>query len=119
MVFDEVLEMSTAGLPQDQTVKWTYLSQRTIRDHLADKQHIVSRYQVKQMLQLRKFKKRKLLKKIAFKEVEGRNEQFERIAAYRTCFTHQGLPILSIDTKKKELLGEFTRSGSAYASGER
>lgn len=52
-------------------------------------------------------------------EVEGRNDQFEKIASYRRLFASQGLPILSIDTKKKELLGNFSREGTAYATGER
>jgi hypothetical protein len=111
--------MTIAGLAQDKDVKWTHLSQRTICDNLADKNHIFSRYHVKLMLKLRQYKKRALLKKVALNDVEGRNEQFEKIAAYRTCFTNQGLPIISIDTKKKELLGNFTRSGTAYSTSER
>lgn len=118
-LFDQILEMTTAGLPQDQTVKWTYLSQGKISDKFSDRNYIVSRYHVKQMLKIRAFKKRKLLKKNTLKEVEGRNGQFEKIAAYRNSFTRQGLPILSIDTKKKELIGEFGRSGRAYATAER
>ena len=111
--------MTIAGLPQDKDVKWTHLSQRTICDNLADKNHIVSRYHVKQMLKFRQYKKRALLKKVALKDVEGRNEQFEKIEAYRTSFTNQGLPVLSIDTKKKELLGNFSRTGTAYSTSER
>ena len=59
------------------------------------------------------------LKKIALKDVEGRNEQFEKIATYRTSLTNEGLPVISIDTKKKELLGNFSRLGTAYSILER
>lgn len=111
--------MTIAGLPQDKDVKWTHLSERTICDNLAFKDVIVSRHHVKKMLEFRKYKKRSLLKKIALKDVEGRNEQFEKIAAYRTSFASQGLPIISIDTKKKELLGNFSRTGTAYSTSER
>ena len=68
------------------------------------------------MLKFRQYKKRALLKKITLKDVEGRNEQFDKIAAYRTSFTNEGLPVISIDTKKKELLGNFSRSGIAYST---
>jgi hypothetical protein len=111
--------MTIAGLPQDKDVKWTHLSQRTIGDNLAAINQVTSRYHINQMLKYRQYKKRALLKKIALKDVEGRNEQFEKIAAYRTSFANKGLPVISIDTKKKELLGNFSRSGTAYSTAER
>ena len=36
-----------------------------------------------------------------------RDQQFDYIAVQRATFTAAGLPILSIDSKKKELVGEF------------
>lgn len=48
------------------------------------------------------------------KTVEDRNEQFEYIAALKAEYGAAGDPILSIDTKKKEPLGEFYRPGSLY-----
>ena len=85
---------------------------------LALKGLIISRYYVCQMLDYRGYKKRNLLKKNALSDVEGRAEQFEKIASYRHFFSEQGLPIISIDSKKKELLGNFSRHGTAYATGE-
>lgn len=117
--FDELIASSTAGLPQDKDVKWTYLSRQQIIEGLALKGIIISRYHVGQLLDFRGYKKRNLLKKNALNDVEGRNEQFEKIAAYRRSFSEQGLPVISIDTKKKELLGNFSRSGQAYSTGER
>lgn len=111
--------MSVAGLPQDHCVKWTYYSQRQIYNRLSEVGVNISRYQVKQLLELGEYKKRKLLKMKTLKEVEGRNEQFEKIASYRTSFAECGLPIISIDTKKKELLGDFSRAGTAYSKQER
>ena len=40
-----------------------------------------------------------------------RNAQFERIAALKLEYISAGNPIISIDTKKKELLGNFFRAG--------
>jgi len=52
-------------------------------------------------------------------QVEKRNEQFEKIAVYRKRFTDMNFPILSIDTKKKELLGNFYRPGTCYSQSMR
>src|SRR5439155_9147364 len=41
-----------------------------------------------------------------------RNAQFENIARWRQEYQDAGDPLISIDTKKKELLGNFHRSGS-------
>jgi hypothetical protein len=76
---------------------------------------LVSRYQIKKMLALRAYKKRRLVKMNELKQVQGRNEQFEKIHTLRQAFLQEDLPILSIDTKKKELLGNFHRSGSTYS----
>lgn len=111
--------MSTAGLPQDKDVKWTYLSPRQIMDGLSEKGLTISLYHIKQMLGLRGYTKRRVLKMNSLQEVEGRNDQFEKIAAYRESFSAQGLPIISIDSKKKELIGNFSRTGTAYSTGER
>jgi len=43
-----------------------------------------------------------------------RNAQFERIAALKEEFLWHGFPVLSIDTKKKELLGNLHRQGHYY-----
>jgi hypothetical protein len=48
------------------------------------------------------------------KEVENRDKQFKHIAKLREQFKQKGLPILSIDTKKKEMIGNFHRDGEAW-----
>ena len=76
----------------------------------------VSPYIVKQLLELEGLGSRSMLKSKDLKVVEGRNEQFEKIQIIRQYFTDNSLPILSIDTKKKELLGNFKRVGQVYCS---
>ena len=44
-----------------------------------------------------------------------RNEQFEYIAAQREVFTTAGWPIVSVDTKKKELIGNFKNAGQSWS----
>jgi len=50
------------------------------------------------------------------KEVENRNEQFEHIAKLKSQFVENDLPVLSIDTKKKEMIGNFYRDGKAFCT---
>ena len=57
-----------------------------------------------------------MFKNRTLKVVENRNQQFEQIAKLKEDFSAQGLAILSIDTKKKELLGNFYREGKLYTS---
>ena len=44
-----------------------------------------------------------------------RNQQFENIARLKQQYLESDNPILSIDTKKKELVGNFYRDGRLYA----
>jgi len=48
------------------------------------------------------------------KEVENRNEQFEYIEKLKRQYMNKNLPVLSIDTKKKEMIGNFFRDGQVY-----
>jgi len=48
------------------------------------------------------------------KETAHRNEQFENIARLKTEYQVAGNPIISMDTKKKEYLGNFYRAGRLY-----
>ena len=52
------------------------------------------------------------------KVVEHRNEQFEYIAQQKAKYAATGNPILSMDTKKKEYLGNFYRDGRLYTQEE-
>ena len=43
-----------------------------------------------------------------------RNRQFEYINVLRTQFTDEGNPIISVDSKKKEMVGDFKNNGAAW-----
>lgn len=48
------------------------------------------------------------------KNSKDRNAQFENIARLKSDYQAEGNPIISMDTKKKEYLGNFYRDGYAY-----
>jgi hypothetical protein len=58
--------------------------------------------------------KRKALKKTAAGGHVNRNAKFECIKALRHDYEIAGNPIISVDTKKKELLGNLYRDGRLY-----
>lgn len=59
------------------------------------------------------------MKSNSLKDVKDRNEQFRNIAVLKTAFLDRNLPVLSIDTKKKELLGNYYREGTYYGQESR
>jgi hypothetical protein len=50
------------------------------------------------------------------KTVADRNEQFENIADLRASYHLAGNPVVSMDTKKKEYIGNFYRPGHLYTT---
>lgn len=118
--FLEVLHEHTAGDPMDATVRWTNLTLGEIVKALREDHGIVvSKHVVRQLLRKHNYRRRKAQKKRSLKqEIKNRNEQFENIAQLRAEFEAAGNPIVSMDTKKKEHLGNFYRDGHLYTLEE-
>jgi hypothetical protein len=95
-------------------VLWTNLSLRRLRKALAARGFRVSVKVVTQLLTKHQLGRRKALKKRSLKHHPQQDRQFQIIAQYRNLYERSGNPILSIDTKKKELIGNFFRAGHAY-----
>ena len=71
---------------------------------------------VKKLLKKHGFKKRKALKNQKIGSCENRNEQFENINSIRSEYLQNDNPIISMDSKKKELLGNLYREGHCYST---
>jgi len=113
--FLAVLKYDTAGDPLDETIRWTNLRPWEIVQRLAERYELeVSRTVVRKLLHKHHYRRRKALKKQTLKHVLHRNEQFENITRLITVYKQAGHPILSMDTKKKEYLGNFYRDGHLY-----
>lgn len=61
--------------------------------------------------------RRKITKDIPLGSSEFRQQQFDRITELRREYESLGWPVVSVDTKKKELIGCFARSGRAWTDG--
>ncbi len=94
-------------------VKWTNLSRRQIARRITELGTPVGRHVVSQLLRKHRFRRRKALKKKTMgPRNPHRNAQFENIARLKKEYLEAGLPVISMDTKKKELLGDFYRAGT-------
>ncbi len=113
-----VIEPHTAGLPQDADVIWVSISVPQISREMAGNGYDISEYIVRQILDSLGFRHRSFRKDIAMKDVKDRDAQFKNISSIRTACEEIGLPIISIDTKKKELIGNFKRSGKVLSKGQ-
>jgi hypothetical protein len=115
-VFAEIVEHQIAGSPMLGKVRWTSLKDSQIVRLFGEKGHSVSRFIVKQLTDLAGLAKRQMRKTKTANEVAGRDEQFGRIADLKAEYRARGLPVLSVDTKKKEFIGQFYRSGKSYCA---
>ncbi len=94
---------------------WVRSSLRNLCDRLAAVGHPVSPPTVGRLLKGLGYSLRVNSKKIeAASNHPDRDLQFDYIAVQRASFSVAGLPILSVDTKKKELVGDFKNAGRAW-----
>ena len=115
--FNLVIGPRIAGLPQNEEVIWVSMSAPEIARKMADKGCEVSEYIVRQILEQLGFRRRSFTKALPMKDVKDRDAQFLNIADIREKAVEINLPIISIDTKKKELVGNFKRDGKVLAIG--
>jgi len=115
--FLAILKDDIAGDPMNEKVRWTQLTHDDMKQRLSAQFTIqVSSTVIKKLLKKHGFKRRKAQKKETMKKVAGRNDQFKRIAELKALYQTVGNPIISMDTKKKEYLGNFYRDGKLYTT---
>jgi hypothetical protein len=115
-MFLEIIKDNTAGSPMDEKVRWTNLGLKAISRAFKEKGYEVSEYVVKQLLKKHKYVKRKMKKTKTVKETAERNEQFEKIKELRDKYIKDGNIVISIDVKKKEVIGIFYHEGRWYCT---
>jgi hypothetical protein len=117
--FLAVLKNYTAGDPMKEKVRWTNLKPWQIAKLLEDEYELrVSLNVVRQLLKKHNYRRRKAQKRTSRKNVAHRNEQFENIIRLKADYEAAGNPVVSMDTKKKEHLGNLYRDGQLYTLEE-
>ena len=112
---EAILETNTYGDPE-QLLTWTNLSLRKISDELKRIYNkTVSKDTVSDCLELLGYSKQANKKNLQVgKQHPKRDEMFCYINDNIKIYLSKGIPVLSIDTKKKELVGNFKNSGKEY-----
>jgi hypothetical protein len=115
---EEVLEAHSAGSPTDERVRWTDLKPQQLSRELLQRGIEVSRNTAAALLDRAGFRRRALRKELITGQVDPleRDRQFRYIGALRRLAGRCAIPALSVDTKKKELLGTLHRRGQCYGS---
>ena len=110
-MLNDLINELKAGSPTDPSVYWVHHKPREIADLYYERhaEHI-SNGMVKQQLKDLGFKYRRLSKQLPTGVYDKRNEQFDIICLLILSLSLQS-PIISIDCKKKEVLGSLHRSG--------
>ncbi len=113
----ELIERYKAGSPTDDQIFWIHLKPKELSEILFKESGIkLSHGLIKRTLKSLNYKYRKMSKNIAIGSFAQRNEQF-KIIFNLVGIMSSSSPVLSIDCKKKERLGNMYREGKCYSTG--
>lgn len=110
---DCLIEPTTRGDPES-PLRWTCKSTRKLASELQMMGHKVSHTIVAELLHLKGYSLQANQKILEGDEHPDRNAQFEFINNKTTDFINSGDPVISVDAKKKELVGNFANKGREY-----
>ena len=110
---EAIMEENTAGDPMS-CLKWTGKSSSKIAHELAVKGHRVNPRTVCRLLKDMDFSLRANVKAEEDAQHPDRDAQFRYINQQAKTFMQTGDPIISVDTKKKELVGNFKNAGQTW-----
>ncbi len=110
---EDILEENTAGDPMSR-LKWTNKSTYTIADELKNKNQNVSEVTVGRIIKQIGYSLQANVKSKENGSSAERDSQFRYINEQVRIFEKKGMPVISVDTKKKELVGNFKNNGRKY-----
>ncbi len=110
---DKILNETTAGDPMS-SIRWTCKSVRKISDQLKNMGHDVSYRTVHRLLIEMGYSLQSNRKSLSQENNPERDRQFRIINRKVTKFLREELPVISVDTKKKEIVGKFANKGVTW-----
>jgi hypothetical protein len=110
---EALVDPVTRGDPES-PLRWTSKSTRKLADELEQQGYRVSPQKVGQLLYASGYSLQATHKTLEGASQPDRNEQFEFINARVDSFQARGAPVISVDTKKKELVGDFKNAGREW-----
>jgi hypothetical protein len=110
---ERMLDDEIAGDPMGEQ-RWVRCSLRKLRLRLAVEGHHACLQTIAQLLRRMGYSLRVNQKKRTESRYPDRDQQFRYIAEQKHAFLNAGLPVISVDTKKKEFIGEFKNNGRVW-----
>ena len=110
---DRLIEPTARGSPTD-PLRWTIKSTYRLADELRGQGYAVSATSVRRMLRAMKYSLQGNRKTREGAQHPDRDGQFRHISGRVKARRRRGEPALSVDTKKKEVLGNIKNAGRTY-----
>jgi Rhodopirellula transposase DDE domain len=110
---DELIEGGTRGDPES-PLRWVCKSTRTLAAKLRQQRHPASYVRVAQLLHEQNYSLQSNRKTEEGNDHPDRDAQFRHINACVKKTLAAGLPVISVDTKKKELIGNYDNAGQQW-----
>jgi len=110
---DRLIELDSRGDPES-PLRWVCKSTRTLAKLLSRRNHPISHVKVGQLLHGQDYSLQSNRKTKEGEDHPDRDAQFRHINAEVRRSLQAGIPVLSVDTKKKELLGNYKNAGRQW-----
>jgi transposase len=110
---DRLVDPTTRGDPES-PLRWTCKSVRRLAEELQREGHVVSYQTVAELLHEMDYSLQANQKTLEGSQHADRDEQFEYINRKAQRYLKLGEPVISVDTKKKELVGDFKNAGREW-----
>lgn len=111
--WERLIDPVTRGDPES-PLRWTCKSTRQLADALNEMGHRTSHRMVGELLRELGYSLQSNRKTLEGSSHPDRHAQFEHIYAQVKQFQARGDPVISVDTKKKELVGNFKQAGREW-----
>jgi hypothetical protein len=95
-------------------LKWTKKTSRKLSRALKRRGYKVGPDTVRRLLHQRGYVLRANRKRLSRKQDPARDQQMRYVARQRRAFEKAGFPIISVDAKQRELIGNFKNPGQAW-----
>ena len=109
----QLLEPATMGDPM-RPLRWVSKSHAKLAAALCEMGHQIAKSSIPKLLDLLQYRRQVNRKTLEGSRNPDRDAQFEHINAAAVAMQAAGKPVISIDTKKKELVGDYKNAGSDY-----
>jgi transposase len=113
LALDELVHPSTRGNPMS-LARWTSKSTYELADELVRQGYVVSAELVRRLLHQLGYSLQAPSKQKEGSQSPDRDAQFNYLNETARAFIGDGQPVVSVDTKKKELVGEFSNGGAEW-----